>query len=345
MQNESVVSIIIPVYQVEAFLDRCLNSVVNQTYEKIEIILVDDGSPDECGSMCDEWAGRDDRIKVIHKNNEGLGYARNSGLSIATGEYIVFIDSDDYIKKDYINKLVTQMLYYNADLGIGGFIRKYDNREEEEYPVTEKIKIVEQRDIINEVLLPVLGSEPTARQDVEREMCVWRNMYRKNIIDDLNLRFVSEREYVSEDIFFNMIYFINTKRAVLIPDCIYYYCENGGSLTNTFRADRFEKYCKMLKRQQELLIKNNLYEVARFRLYRTFIMKTKKCIALLASSNLTFRKKKIECKRILEDSTLQNILRDYDNSCKQNFKQKLITVCMKNSFVSILLLYYKLKSI
>ena len=91
------VSIIVPVYNVEKYIDRCMKSLMNQTLHEIEIILVDDGSPDSCPQMCDEYAKQDTRVKVIHKENAGLGYARNSGLEIATGEYVAFVDSDDYV--------------------------------------------------------------------------------------------------------------------------------------------------------------------------------------------------------------------------------------------------------
>ena len=91
------VSVIIPVYKVEEYLERCVQSVLNQTLKDIEIVLVDDGSPDNCPKMCDEFAKKDSRIKVVHKNNEGLGKARNSGLEVATGEYVAFVDSDDYV--------------------------------------------------------------------------------------------------------------------------------------------------------------------------------------------------------------------------------------------------------
>jgi glycosyltransferase involved in cell wall biosynthesis len=99
-----LVSVIVPVYNVEEYLDRCVESIINQTYQNIEIILVDDGSPDRCPQMCDAWAEKDNRIKVIHKKNAGLGMARNTGIEHALGEYICFFDSDDYIAVETIEK-------------------------------------------------------------------------------------------------------------------------------------------------------------------------------------------------------------------------------------------------
>ena len=100
-----LISVIVPVYKVEAYLDRCMQSIVNQTYSNLEIILVDDGSPDRCGAMCDAWAEKDSRIKVIHKENGGLSDARNAGMSIANGEYIAFVDSDDWVHPEYLSLL------------------------------------------------------------------------------------------------------------------------------------------------------------------------------------------------------------------------------------------------
>ena len=127
------VSIIIPVYNVEAYLDRCLKSIVNQTYENLEIIIVDDGSPDKCPFICDSWQLKDDRIIVIHKENGGLSSARNTGLDIATGDYICFVDSDDYISLDMIETMLDAALTYSVDVVTCGRIRVANSTEEEMY--------------------------------------------------------------------------------------------------------------------------------------------------------------------------------------------------------------------
>lgn len=98
------VTVVIPIYNVEKYLNRCIESVAGQTYKNLEIILVDDESPDNCPRICEDWKNRDNRIKVIHKKNGGLGYARNIGIDCATGEYICFVDSDDYIAADMVEK-------------------------------------------------------------------------------------------------------------------------------------------------------------------------------------------------------------------------------------------------
>lgn len=108
-----LISIIIPIYNVEEYLERCIDSVVNQTYKNLEIILVDDGSPDRCGDICDTWALRDTRIKVIHKKNGGLSDARNAGMSLATGEFIAFVDSDDVVERQF-RSVIEKVICYGS---------------------------------------------------------------------------------------------------------------------------------------------------------------------------------------------------------------------------------------
>ena len=119
---DDLISIIIPVYRVEKYLEECLNSVINQTYANLEIILIDDGSPDRCGQICDEYAKKDERIEVIHQENQGVSNARNHGIEMAKGKYITFIDSDDYLEQDYIKYLYDEITKFNADISICGTI-------------------------------------------------------------------------------------------------------------------------------------------------------------------------------------------------------------------------------
>lgn len=125
--NNELISVIIPVYQVEKYLVRCLESVVNQTYKNLEIILVDDGSTDASGEICDEYAEKDDRIKVIHKENGGLSSARNAGLDIAQGEYIAFVDSDDWVTTDYVEYLYEILIRNDADFSMANMMRTTKN--------------------------------------------------------------------------------------------------------------------------------------------------------------------------------------------------------------------------
>ena len=114
-----MISVIVPIYNVEKYLARCVDSIVNQTYKNLEIILVDDGSPDRCPQMCDDYADKDSRNKVIHKKNGGLSDARNAGMAVATGEYISFIDSDDWIETSMFELLLNNIFQYDCEISCG----------------------------------------------------------------------------------------------------------------------------------------------------------------------------------------------------------------------------------
>ena len=120
-KNNPLITVVVPIYKVEAYLDECVQSILKQTYSNLEIILVDDGSPDRCGKMCDAYAEKDARVKVIHQKNKGLSGARNSAIDRATGKYIMFVDSDDYLKEDMIETLYQEVLKYNAEIAIVAF--------------------------------------------------------------------------------------------------------------------------------------------------------------------------------------------------------------------------------
>ncbi len=137
---KSVISIIVPIYDVERYLPKCIESILNQTFKEFELILVDDGSPDNSGIICDEYSKRDERIKVIHKENGGVSSARNVGLDSALGEYIGFVDPDDYIDKYMYQKMIEMCITKNADVSICKFAREINgqrNKDEEEFYIRE----------------------------------------------------------------------------------------------------------------------------------------------------------------------------------------------------------------
>ena len=168
-----LISVIVPVYNVEKYLDRCVKSILRQTYKDFELILVDDGSPDKCPSMCDEWAKKDKRIHVIHQANQGLSAARNAGIRIAEGEYLTFVDSDDWISQTMLEDLVNLILKNDADISICNFVPTdrmtdiplRDSYQETVYTQEEFLKII----------LRVSGNR-----------CIhyaWGKLYKKSVID------------------------------------------------------------------------------------------------------------------------------------------------------------------
>ncbi len=240
------VSIIVPVYKTEKFLDRCLKFLKNQTLKEIEIILVDDGSPDNCPKLCDEFAKEDERIKVVHKENQGLGMARNSGIDTASGKYIGFVDSDDYVAENMFEELYLAAEKYDAQLVISGITFVGGNMfgKESEYIKNvffEKDTVFETKSHIKDLMLGVMGALPHEKRDSRYGMSVCKNIYLRQTVVDNNIRFLSEREVLSEDAIFMIDYIKCIDKAVGIPGAYYLYCRNGESLSKSYNSERFNK--------------------------------------------------------------------------------------------------------
>ncbi|MBR5317392.1 MAG: glycosyltransferase [Lachnospiraceae bacterium] len=167
-----LVSVIVPIYKVEEYLDECVRSILQQTYVNLEIILVDDGSPDNCGKMCDCYAANDSRITVIHKENGGLSDARNAGTNIAKGQYIVFVDSDDLIEKDFIQYSIKLLLENNADLLVMPY-RKFADIVSFGIECKDKVIVLDKRDCIRRMLMQDANVPVGAHSKVyKRELCI-----------------------------------------------------------------------------------------------------------------------------------------------------------------------------
>ena len=156
MKNDIKISVIVPIYKVEKYLRRCIDSIINQTFKNIEIILVNDGSPDNCPKICEEYKNKDNRIIIINQENQGLSVARNSGIRIARGQYLVFIDSDDYIEEDMIEYLYEGIVKYDVDISCCGYVAVYDNGIKEKITVPSEDTIYKKEEALNILLLKCL---------------------------------------------------------------------------------------------------------------------------------------------------------------------------------------------
>lgn len=240
------VSLIIAVYNVKEYLERCMNSLLNQTLKNIEFIIVDDGSTDGSGKMCDEYALSDSRITVIHKKNAGLGMARNTGLKHARGRYVGFIDSDDYVLPEMFEVLYRAAEEEQADLVlsgariIGGSYFEESQKTEEKYCFRTKETFLGQEGR-EKLALGMAGSLPGEKEDTRYGFSVWKNLYRREIIEKEGIAFVSERTIISEDIIFNLDFAAHVSCAVGLPGAYYCYCRNGESLSKKYRPDRWQQ--------------------------------------------------------------------------------------------------------
>jgi glycosyltransferase involved in cell wall biosynthesis len=221
-----------------------MESLLNQTLEDIEIIMVDDGSPDNCPKMCDEYAKKDARIKVVHKKNGGLADARNAGLDVAIGRYIAFVDSDDFVKTEMYEQLYDQAEKAQADTIYCGFYKYWSADNVKEFKNVQRTTIFKGDGVI-ELALDFVGSPVNEKKDWKYEMSVWHSLYSNAIIQKQHIRFRSEREILSEDIVFQELYLPHAMKVVYLSDPYYYYCfNNGGSLTHA-KYDS-SKYTRMI---------------------------------------------------------------------------------------------------
>ena len=307
-ENSPKISLIVPCYGVEKYLDRCMESLLCQTLQDIEIILVDDGSPDRVPKMCDEYAEKDNRIKVIHKKNEGLGYARNSGLEIATGEYVAFIDSDDYIDADVCQRLYDEALKNKSDAVFYGFNIETSKGRWQKSQEVEKNVCWTDKDITS-FMLDMIASASEVSQERKYYMSVWHAIYRKSIIEDNNILFLSERDVASEDIPFQVDFLKCAKRVSYLNFNGYYYCLNGNSLTATFKREKYERF-KLLRS----ILKKKLaeYPEADSRADRFLIGYTRTQLHHLMSSKTPHKIQEI--KTILKDPIWQELKSSYPAS-------------------------------
>ena len=225
--NNPLISIIVPCYKVEQYLPKCVDSIISQSYKNLEIWLVDDGSPDKCGQICDEFAKKDRRVKVIHKENGGLSDARNVALDIISGDYVFFVDSDDYLEIDAINLLCTNALKCDADIVVGNynFVYEFSNVYKKAFAINEIIEL--NRD---EALKSLLYQK-------KMETSAWGKLYRKCLFDDI--RFPKGKLF--EDICTTYKTFLHSEKIVLLPNVVYNYLIRKNSIMgNKFSPSKMD---------------------------------------------------------------------------------------------------------
>lgn len=217
---DTLISIIVPVYNVQDYLEKCILSIINQTYKKLDIILVDDGSTDDSGIICDEYCKNDSRIRVIHQNNCGLSSARNAGIEIAYGDYIGFVDSDDYIDATMFEKLYFAAKKNNAQISICNYFLIN----------TENIKTKYKNTIIHKekVFNNTVAIEQMCRGNLF-QFHAWNKLYKKELF--IGTRFPLGKLF--EDIFTTHKVMYKAEKVVVIPESLYFYVQRNGSILNS----------------------------------------------------------------------------------------------------------------
>ena len=324
------ISVIVPVYKVEKYIDRCVKSLLQQSLKEIQIVLVDDGSPDRCGDICDRYAEKDQRIKVVHKENAGLGFARNTGMEYADGEYIAFVDSDDYISTDMLERLYRFASEENMDAVFCGFtVVTRDNKQMDRLEV-RKITYFNNRKEREQYLLGMIGAEPEYPKDARFTMSVWRGIYKKEVIDAGQCMFPSERKVVSEDIIFHIQFLNYAERIAILPECYYYYCENQSSLTHTYRADRFEKVLNLIALIDQMMKEYGFQDPGNMNKDRLLLARSRSAIRQICYHQYVLGKKKAdkEIYKIMSSPQLRRCIGEY-RCAKLPFAQKCFFYAVK----------------
>ena len=244
-KHKDLISVIVPVYNVEKYLDRCVESIVNQTYRNLEIILVDDGSPDNCPVICDKWAERDCRVKVIHKQNGGLSDARNAGMEIATGELIGFVDSDDWIEPEMYQLLRDYMIEHDCDISACGVQMDWENC------MPSKRLTVEGYCILNTIEAMKASIEETWLKQP-----VWYKLYKTKLVKDI---LFPVGKY-HEDVFWSYQAIGRADKIGIFDRPCYHYLQRSGSIMGEgYSLKRLDSLEAKLARVQ--YIKNRMPEL------------------------------------------------------------------------------------
>ncbi len=318
-----MISVIIPIYNVEEYLEKCLKSILLQTYKNIEVILVNDGSTDSSLEICKKYSKIDNRIIIINKKNEGVSSARNNGLKIAKGDYVIFIDPDDSI-----NENMLQILYNNInkandiDISICGFERIYPKHKKEKEVSNKKYKIIDKELLLKEML----GKE-------NFQGYVWNKLYKKSIINKYQIRF-NEKISVYEDFLFNSEYINKIHKGIYSNQKLYYYYQRNDSAYN----GKFNpKWLSISKAYEEIF---NIYKANKLENY----IGLKYNYLIL---NLDLKEKIIKSREKYE---IKNINRNINNSLNDilssNFitKKEKIKLLLKAKFMNIFIILKNIKN-
>lgn len=309
---EELISIIVPVYNVENYLHRCVESIQNQSYKNLEIILVDDGSQDGSPRICDDFAEQDRRIKVIHQQNSGQSVARNAALDIATGAYVAFIDSDDWISPEHIKNLYEAIKCSSADVAIGSYTAVKADGTQKLCRTALEERTYEGQDITEKLILPLIGADEGFHSDVQVNASSSMSLYSMKLIEEYGIRYLNVRKVVGEDLFFNLDFYFRAQKIVVSDEAGYYYFDNEGSTSRKYDSNRFRRTLEFKNALENRAALFGLAEESGVRIERSFLMKVRVLVRLIVTAGDLSRTEKMqEIRNILWDDTVHTSLMRY----------------------------------
>lgn len=329
-------SVIVPVYNMEKYLQRCLDSLLNQNISDYEIILVDDGSKDKSLEICDEYANKYPFVHVIHKENQGLGFARNSGLDVAKGKYVSFVDSDDTVSPKHFCELLKVAEEHNADACLGGGTDVFETQKLTGRHIYAG-RVFNEQEIMRILLPSMLGYNERGRNYSGMSACV--GVFSREVIEKNNIRFRSEREYISEDAIFDIEFMSSSNIVVISESSGYNYYHNAGSLTTSYRPDRFEQIKKLWFYEQQLVAEKENYTNLCRRIDSMFLANFRVTVMQeVDHGGFKFISLNKVIKSMIRDESVQKVIQRYDFS-KMPTKQKLFcqAIYKKNTLLVYLM--------
>ena len=337
MDTSPFVSIIVPVYNVETYLGKCLNSLVQQTYQNIEIICVNDGSTDDCANILNRFAIRDKRIKVITQDNMGLSAARNTGIKHATGKYTMFVDSDDWIDAETCGT-VTQIAEENgADVVFWSYVREFADCQKEKYMFWEDGTVFDEnqvKDQLHRRLCGLLGEELAHPEYANAMETAWAKLFRTDMLTSNHIEFVDTKIIGTEDALFSLYAFGYVKRAVYIKKCFYHYRKtNQSSLTKKYNDQLFERWKNLFLYMRNYIDANQLPGTYHLALDNRISLSLLGLGLNIIGSDMSFPHKITCLNEILHDPLYQSACKNLDFSYFP-IHWKLFYGCARHRFAS-----------
>lgn len=339
-----LVTVVVPIYNVEKYLNRCIKSIITQSYKMLEIILIDDGSQDRCPEICDNWAIRDSRIRVIHKENQGLGMARNTGIHYATGEYICFIDSDDFIDEATIAQAYAAAVRNDAQTVIYGY-KKIDRNgriKSRCIPYAEQTFFYTSED--HQILLSAMVDSSSGSVVGNISMSAWSKLYSMKVIQKTGWRFYSEREYCAEDLLSNLEWFSFGGKTVILQRDFYNYCENPTSLTHTYKPDSMYQSEICYKKMLALCYKNGYSNTVVGKLPVWYFDSTVAICKIIMNMQIPNKKKLLKYKKILASEHFNQIMRTADFQ-KEFIRKRLVKYIMQKRWDGLLFIILYIQNV
>lgn len=327
-----LISVIVPVYNVDKYLNRCIDSILNQTFKQIEVILVDDGSTDNSPIICDEYSNKYENIKVIHKKNNRVAAARNDGIKIATGKYIALVDSDDWIEPNMLEEMYNKAEEFHTDITMCDF-RKVG--AESEYTVSQPIREgYYDRNMIELELFPCL----IMFENIEFPPTIsnWTCLFRRKFLIENNLFYDEDIHYCEDSIFGSKAMYNANGFYYMKNRYFYNYFYNPNSTTSTCNMKKWDSYLIINDRLKEYF-KDSKFDFSR-QIKINMLYFTLNFLGEIEKSNLEHKEKRKLCKELFSSESVKNIFKDFELP-SVNYKLKIILLIIKHKMS---LMYSKL---